>query len=388
MRSDNWPCSPLPRLGEGRLFRKEAMNPPIQFSRHLNLLGMRFGWLLVVADAGSAPSGAKGKSRRWVCRCDCGNVTVVSANSLRTNNTRSCGCMFVAAKARRGGLSLTPELQAWRSMIGRCYNPNCAGFENYGGRGITVCERWLGADGHEHFLADMGVKPSPKHSLDRINNGGNYEPSNCRWALRAEQARNTRKTRMISFSGKTMCLMDWAAATGLSHSIIRHRLNRGWSVAAALTEPPDHHANSKERNLTAEAILAAKEKFGTWAAVAEHFGITGTTLCKARRRLRLGIGEDQRDWAWVTAEKLQEAFAEHGSWKAVARAWGCDAAHLYRLLHTHKVSWEREQRDWSYLTADLLEQLLSEHGSWRAAARHLGMPSCQLRGIRRRMGLP
>jgi hypothetical protein len=104
------------------------------------------------------------------------------------------------------------EHDAWRGMLARCRNPRHPSYKNYGGRGITACERW---NSFENFLDDMGKRPSPKHSLDRIDNNGNYEPGNCRWATRREQANNTRMNRFVTFDGRTMTLAQWARETGI-----------------------------------------------------------------------------------------------------------------------------------------------------------------------------
>lgn len=113
----------------------------------------------------------------------------------------------------------TPEFQSWRSMKKRCYLPNCSEYFRYGGRGIEVCERWLGKDGYKNFLADMGERPSPTHSLDRINNDGNYEPSNCRWATKREQVANRRKKPLsghvgVVYSPERNC---WQAYVMVNH---------------------------------------------------------------------------------------------------------------------------------------------------------------------------
>jgi hypothetical protein len=128
-------------------------------------------------------------------------------------------------------------------MMTRCRNPNDAGYHNYGGRGITVCERW---SKFENFLADMGERPEGQ-TLDRYpNNNGNYEPANCRWASHAEQQLNTRKVQVITFGGKTMSMRGWARNLGVSWGTLRHRLDAGWSVERTLTTPPTA-SNGKKR---------------------------------------------------------------------------------------------------------------------------------------------
>ncbi len=139
---------------------------------------------------------------RWVCHCDCGAKTLSTGASLRCADSRSCGClmrerMSAATKisARKHGMAHSPEHDAWRHMKQRCFNSNTQKYELWGGRGITVCQKWV--DSFEAFFADMGARPSPTYSLDRIDNDGNYEPSNCRWATRKEQRKNRRNPKLL-----------------------------------------------------------------------------------------------------------------------------------------------------------------------------------------------
>lgn len=131
----------------------------------------------------------------WQCRCDCGVEKVIRGYHLRNGHSRSCGCLQKEITRRRAthghckNRTETAEYRAWCSMRDRCYRPTQSSFKNYGARGIKVCDRW---SSYEHFFADMGSKPSPKYSLDRINNDGDYEPSNCRWATRSVQSANQR----------------------------------------------------------------------------------------------------------------------------------------------------------------------------------------------------
>ena len=134
----------------------------------------------------------------------------------------------------RHGRSRTSLHNTWCTMIERCTNPKSGKWSVYGGRGIRVCERWLT---FELFLADMGERPSAKHSLDRIDVDGDYEPGNCRWATQREQQRNRRNNHIVEYRGERACLAEWAERTGIRHHTILYRLRSGWSVDEALTRP-------------------------------------------------------------------------------------------------------------------------------------------------------
>jgi hypothetical protein len=132
------------------------------------------------------------------------------------------------------GLSRYKIFHAHRDMMRRCYDPSVYSYSSYGGRGITVCQRW---NDILLFCEDIGHPPSKNHSLDRIDNDGNYEPGNCRWATTKAQHRNTSRNRILEFSGIKMPLCDWAERIGLTQGTLKLRLDRGWSVERALTEP-------------------------------------------------------------------------------------------------------------------------------------------------------
>jgi hypothetical protein len=156
----------------------------------VDMAGKKFGQWTVISI-----SDFRLKSNRsiayWICKCDCGNERHVSGSSLRQGISRDCGCSRIENFHRiTHGRSKTVEYNAWSSMIGRCYNPKCKRYEDWGGRGITVCDSWLNS--FENFYADMGDKPTPTHSLDRINNDLGYSKDNCRWATRKEQRKNQR----------------------------------------------------------------------------------------------------------------------------------------------------------------------------------------------------
>ena len=126
------------------------------------------------------------------------------------------------------------EYHLWDAMIQRCHNPSSTGYAGYGARGISVCSRWRV---YENFLADVGRRPSAKHSLDRRDNDGNYSPDNFRWATKTEQARNRRSSRFITFAGETLCVAEWAERSGINMKAFHLRLKRGWSMARAVSTP-------------------------------------------------------------------------------------------------------------------------------------------------------
>lgn len=200
------------------------------------IVGQRYGRLRVLA---AAPR--RGHNPAWFCRCDCGTATVAIASNLRGGNTQSCGCYHAevtsAVKTIHGRCKST-EYTSHQAMMARCYSSANIGFRLYGGRGIVVCDRWrLGEDGKsgfQCFLADMGQKPTARHSLDRINVNGNYQPDNCRWATPYDQARNTRRNTWVEFRGHRMILADAIRLSGLNRTLVMQRLARGWAMEAAL----------------------------------------------------------------------------------------------------------------------------------------------------------
>ena len=191
--------------------------------------GNRYGELTVIEPV---PDGSR--RMKWRCRCDCGNVVVVLGIQLRSGNNKSCGCRkFGRGHGEAYGKDRTAEYQCWQDMFQRCYNPRSTGFHNYGGRGITVCDRWRS---YEHFLADMGRRPSGKHSIDRRDNDGNYEPGNCRWAVKVEQDNNRRTNRLITFKGKRQSLTQWARELGIHPNTLQNRLASGWTPERAFSK--------------------------------------------------------------------------------------------------------------------------------------------------------
>jgi hypothetical protein len=186
-----------------------------------NLVGHTFGRLGVYGLA------HMNGGSHWQCVCVCGKELVRYVAELRP--TSSCGC----GRIKHGGHG-TAEYKAWEKMKHRCQQPSNPRYVRYGGRGISVCQRWMS---YENFIADMGRRPSHRHSLERINNDGNYEPANCRWATPAEQMQNTKTTKLITFGGVTLSMAGWAKKLGLAQHTLTGRIHRGWTLERVLTPP-------------------------------------------------------------------------------------------------------------------------------------------------------
>lgn len=197
-------------------------------------------------------------------------------------------------RKRRPGLTkeFNSEYRSWLAMRQRCSNRRTVGWADYGGRGIKVCPRWQ--QSFAAFLADMGPKPSVKHSIDRKDTNRDYTPENCRWATKLDQARNCRSNRYVTFRGQTMCLSAWAEKTGLSESVIRARLNLGWSVKKTLTTKLNaQRRDQRELTFAGETLLVKR-----WA---EIMGLNYTTLLN-----RLDQGWDTNDALTTPCSRIRK----------------------------------------------------------------------------------
>lgn len=194
-----------------------------------NFTGMRFGKITVLGFWGVHK---EWRRSLWTCYCDCGRIFVM----MHPPNQTSCGCLRRAnriAAITTHGQTKTPLYRIWIAMRARCENPKCGNYPNYGARGIRFCERWRS---FENFAADMGPRPTnARYTLERINNNGNYEPTNCRWATYKEQLRNRRNNRLMTFRGETHCVTEWAEILGISVGLIRSRLKYKWTDERALS---------------------------------------------------------------------------------------------------------------------------------------------------------
>lgn len=161
-------------------------------------IGQKYNSLTVIKY-----SHKEGSFKYYICKCDCGNEKAFSIYNIIKGYSKTCGCALI-----KHGRHLTSEFTAWREIRYRCFNKKAKHYPQYGGRGITVCDRWM--ESFNNFFEDMGERPTPKHSLDRINNDGNYEPSNCRWATKQEQSNNRHNTVKCEYNGIVMPLTIWA----------------------------------------------------------------------------------------------------------------------------------------------------------------------------------
>lgn len=195
-----------------------------------DLVGERFGRLVILKRIGH-----RGKSTLWLAQCDCGNTHKVTSNLLLQGACRSCGCLRKELRTKHS-MSNSKLYDVYISMKGRCYNPNWCNYKNYGGRGIKVCKEWKSSFIPFYTWAiNNGYKEGL--SIDRIDNNGNYEPSNCRWVSQKDQSNNTSRNRYLTYNGETLTPAQWAEKLGIPVSRIRRRIKSGWSIEKILFTP-------------------------------------------------------------------------------------------------------------------------------------------------------
>jgi len=195
----------------------------------IDLTGKVYGRLTVLSLHGSRREPSGRIRRLWLCRCECGRETVAAGNNLRTGHTTSCG----SKKHQRNyhGVTHTPIYHVWENMIARCTNERHPSWKDYGGRGITVCERWMK---FAEFYKDMGESYRTGLTIDRRDNNAGYCKDNCRWIPQAYQPLNMRSTRHVTVGNVTMAAKQWARKTGVVYGTLLGRLNRGWSHERAI----------------------------------------------------------------------------------------------------------------------------------------------------------
>lgn len=207
--------------------------------KRIDITGMRFGRLTPEYCVGQG----RDKRAMWKCKCECGNSIIVSGKALRNGNTKSCGCLNrdksterIVSFNTRHGQANTRLYRIWGLMKLRCNNPNTINYNDYGGRGIKVCDEW--ANDFEVFYEwAMAHGYDDALTIDRIDFNGNYSPDNCRWATNKQQQNNRRSNKVVSFDDKQMTISEWSDALGMNYDALEKRLLNGWSAERALTTP-------------------------------------------------------------------------------------------------------------------------------------------------------
>jgi hypothetical protein len=223
-------------------FRKVGLHTPphviVKIMRQgaIDILGRRYGCLTVVRQVDSIRRGLKKSYAAWLCLCDCGEEVILKGQRLRAGRHKACGRSghFWRSGKNPNAACHKLEYQSWLRMKQRCYSVKCRNYKNYGGRGIMICDRWKD---FQNFLADMGPRPSAKHSIERIDVNGHYEPTNCRWATAKEQARNCRDTVYVEYRGRRHKLIELCEELGLKREVVYGRIKKGWKVYDALYYP-------------------------------------------------------------------------------------------------------------------------------------------------------
>lgn len=227
---------------ENRKIKKNFRLEVIRLPKTMDLTGQRFGRLLVIKR-----NGTKGNKSTWLCKCDCGNSTLVTGSNLKAGTTKSCGCYrreYTSNTKGKHYQTKTRLYQIWCGIKERCFLNNTKTYEDYGGRGITICPEWLGEHGFENFAKwaySSGYderKNGEECSIDRIDVNGNYEPSNCKWSNKKEQMNNMRKNFRVEYKGKVKTLAQWVEELNLPYHTVYSRIKRwGWTVEKAFETP-------------------------------------------------------------------------------------------------------------------------------------------------------
>lgn len=212
----------------------ESANTPNQAkrgARFIDRTGQTYGRLTVLRFAGIDLRSGQKKSN-WLCRCECGREKIIHGGNLNKGHIRSCGCL-----KQTHGMSKTSIYNVLIGIIDRCTNPKNPQFKDYGGRGIRVSSRWDHPSKLLQFVSDMGERPSPDHTVERINNNGNYEPGNVKWATRLEQNGNRRDNMFVTISGVTCHVAEMARRHGKKPVTVFTRIRRGWNAVDAILSP-------------------------------------------------------------------------------------------------------------------------------------------------------
>lgn len=204
----------------------------------IDISGQRFGRLVALRRV---PNG-KGNQTTWLFQCDCGNLAKSHSTFVRNGDTKSCGCLMRELSSQTcikrnttHAMAGSPTYESWKAMRQRCLNKNNPNYKDYGGRGITICAKWGRFIG---FLEDMGLRPSARHSIERVDNEKGYHKDNCYWAISVQQANNKRSNVRVTIDGVTKTLAQWCRIKGLHYDTIHGRIkDYGWDVKRAFSEP-------------------------------------------------------------------------------------------------------------------------------------------------------
>jgi hypothetical protein len=172
----------------------------------------------------------------WHYKCDCGTLGRVYTGQIgKLKRCKQCYLKTIGESRKTHGMHGTRVYRIWQNMKKRCLSTRDPSYAYYGGRGVTVCDKWMRFEG---FYSDMGEPPSSNHQLDRIDNAGNYEPSNTRWVSAGQNCRNRRSNRLIEWNGEIRSVVEWSESLGIAHGVLRQRLYRGWTIERSFTETP------------------------------------------------------------------------------------------------------------------------------------------------------
>lgn len=233
------------------------MVAPLQFEA-----GQKFNELTVVRREDG--------STRWLCECSCGKLTSVAAAKLKSGHTKSCGHLLYVGRPKTHGDTESREYRIWTDMLQRCFNPKRQFYPRYGGRGITVCDRWR--NDYAAFLADMGRTPFSGAQVDRIDNDGNYEPGNCRWATRKEQGGNKSNIVYFEYKGRRQKASEWAEELGVPTKAFRQRVWKGWTPEEVISGKRAKEHGCVVRRLTHDGLTLP---VNAWA---QRLGIPRKTI--------------------------------------------------------------------------------------------------------------
>lgn len=212
-----------------------------------DFIGKEFKYGLIVLGLDKEYLKEHPTANRWIFKCTCGNTFSYVPGRVADGEKRSCGCKVEPSKFKdKHGYSINKFYQIWKTMQNRCYNEKDSHYKRYGARGITVCEEWKNDVSKFVEWAERTCPKEGKYSVDRIDNNGQYSPENCRWATDKQQCRNTRRNRNLEYNGETKCIQEWSEIVGISAGTIRVRLDLGWPIERALTEPVNKKFSRKK----------------------------------------------------------------------------------------------------------------------------------------------